>query len=75
MVSLTKQKENSHCRVSELRGTTRFISRITSIGLTTGTIIEVIQNRRNHPLLLFARDTMIAVSKKEAQNIFVEEVK
>jgi ferrous iron transport protein A len=74
MDSLSRQKENKRYEVKKLQGSARFISRITSIGLTIGTTVEVVQNRKGNPLLLFARDTMIAISKKETENILVEEV-
>lgn len=74
MDSLSQQKEDKSYVVKKLNGTPRFISRITSIGLSIGTVVEVVQNKRKSPLLIYARDTMIAISKKEAANIFVEEV-
>jgi ferrous iron transport protein A len=75
MLGLNKQKENSSCTIRDFRGDSRFISRITAIGLTVGSKIEVLQNRRrNNPVLLYSRDTMIAVSAKEAAKILVEGV-
>jgi ferrous iron transport protein A len=62
------------CKIIDLEGSNKFISKITAMGLTNGTIIEVIQNNKKFPVLLFARDTMIAVSKEEAKKIFVKEV-
>ncbi|HMM23104.1 MAG TPA: ferrous iron transport protein A [Selenomonadales bacterium] len=73
MGSLDCQNENSYCRISHFRGSARFIGRITAMGLTIGTVVEIVQNRKYYPLLLFARDTMLAVSRKEARNILVEE--
>ena len=74
MAELSSKKENSFCKVRDLQGSGRFISRITSMGLTIGAEVEVLQNKRNNPLLLYVRDTMLAVSKKEAKKILVEEV-
>jgi len=34
--------------------------------------VETIPNKGKYPLLVFARDTMLAISRKEAGNIFVE---
>ncbi|MGL5513431.1 MAG: FeoA family protein [Sporomusa sp.] len=74
MVSLTGQREGCHCRIRHLYGSDRFIIRIASMGLIVGTNIEIIQNREHYPLLLYARDTIIAIGRKEADNILVEEV-
>ena len=40
-------------------GDRRYLSRITSIGLTPGCNIEVLKNVKNRPLLIYGRDTMI----------------
>lgn len=72
MGSLDKQSENSCCRISRFQGTAAFIGRITSIGLTVGTVVEIVRNKSYYPVLLSARDTMIMVSRKEARNIVVE---
>ncbi|QZY56119.1 FeoA family protein [Crassaminicella profunda] len=74
MTRLNLQKENTICKIIELEGSNKFISKITAMGLTNGTFIEVIQNNKKFPVLLFARDTMIAVSKEEAKKILVKEV-
>lgn len=59
--------------IVQIDGDTRFLSRITSIGLTTGCNVKIIKNDKNRPLLVYSRDTMIALNKKESENIKVEE--
>ena len=59
--------------IVQIDGDTRFLSRITSIGLTPGCRVRIIKNDKNRPLLIYSRDTMIALNKKESQNIKVEE--
>ena len=73
-MSLGELKENSEAIISGISGDTRFVSRITSIGLTPGCRIRIIKNDRNRPVLLFSRDTMIAVNRKECGGITVTEV-
>ena len=53
----------------------RFISRITSIGLTPGCHVQIIKNDKNRPVLLYSRDTMIAVNRRECTGITVTEVR
>ena len=58
--------------IVSINGDTRFLSRITSIGLTPGCKIRVIKNDKNRPILVFLRDTMVALNKNECSNIKVE---
>ena len=73
-MSLSEVKENKEVCVSEINGDTRFISRITSIGLTPGCRVSVIKNDKNRPMLVYSRDTMIALNRNECKGILVEEV-
>jgi ferrous iron transport protein A len=57
--------------ISSINGDTRFLSRITSIGLTPGCKVKIIKNDKNRPILLYSRDTMIALNKDECDNIMV----
>ena len=74
-MKLAELKENSKAVISGLNGDTRFIGRITPIGLTPGCQISVIKNDKNRPVLLYSRDTMIAVNRNECEGIEVTEVK
>lgn len=72
MEKLTDLKDETKGKVAEIIGDIHFQSRITSIGVTVGSEIEVIQNYKKQPVLIYCRDTIIAVNKKEAGNIIVE---
>lgn len=72
MCALTQIRSGQSCRIKRIKGDKRFISRITSVGLTPGSEVEMMQNESRHPLLVYARDSMLAVNKKEAENILVE---
>lgn len=74
-MKLGELKENSEAVISGLNGDTRFIGRITSIGLTPGCHVNIIKNDKNRPILLYSRDTMIAVNRKECEGIEVMEVR
>ncbi|SCX92492.1 ferrous iron transport protein A [Lachnospiraceae bacterium XPB1003] len=74
-MSLSEVKENREALVSEVSGDTRFMSRITSIGLTPGCRVRVVKNDKNRPLLVYTRDTMIALNRNECKGILVEEVR
>ena len=74
-MSLSEIKADKEAIVSEIKGDQRFISRITSIGITPGCKIRVVRNDRNRPMLVYSRDTMIALNRKECNGIEVTEVK
>lgn len=73
-MSLNDLHENSNAVVEKLHGDSRFISRITSIGLTPGCSIRVVRNDKNRPVLVYSRDTMIALNRNECKGIEVMEV-
>ncbi len=59
--------------IASINGDTRFVSRITSIGLTPGCRVSIIKNEKHRPLLVYSRDTMIALNRKECDWIEVAE--
>lgn len=58
--------------ITTVDGDTRFLSRITSIGLTVGCKIEVMKNEKKQPVLLFSRDSMIALNREDCKRIEVK---
>jgi ferrous iron transport protein A len=74
-MSLSELKENKEAMVTAVDGDNRFMSRITSIGLTPGCRVRILKNDKNRPLLVYSRDTMIALNRNECMGITVEEVK
>jgi len=73
-MKLKELKANTNAVVKDLKGDARFISRITSIGLTPGCHVSILKNDRNRPILLYSRDTMISLGRSECEGIEVEEV-
>ena len=73
MRSLSSLAVGTDAVIESIDGDTRFISRVTSIGITPGSKVKVIKNDKNRPLLIYSRDTMIALNKKECENIKVQE--
>lgn len=71
-MSLNELKPNSECVVASIDGDARYLSRITSIGLTPGCHIKVLKNDKRRPMLVFMRDTMVALNTEECRNIKVE---
>lgn len=73
MTSLNKMAPDQEGVVASIDGDTRFLSRITSIGLTPGCKVKVIKNDKGRPILVFLRDTLVALNNKECERILVEE--
>lgn len=63
MKKLNELSDGSCGRVVAINGDAHFQSRVTSIGLTIGCPFEVIQNPKKRPVLVYARDTMVAIYK------------
>ena len=70
--NLSTAKNGEIGRISSIEGDGRFLNRVTSIGLTLGSTVQVIQNQKKHPLLVYTRDTMIAINPKECEKIMLE---
>ena len=72
-MKLTDLKKDCSGVIARVNGDNRFVSRITSIGLTPGCKVTVIKNEKRRPLLVYSRDTMIALNRSECENILVQE--
>ena len=59
MQKITDLKNGQKARITAVDSDRRYLSRITSIGLTPGCNIEALQNVKNRPLFIYGRDTMI----------------
>ena len=73
MKKLNELKKEQSAVIASVNGDTRFVSRITSIGITPGCKITIIKNEKHRPLLVYSRDTMIALNRSECENILVQE--
>lgn len=74
MKKLSELKKDEKGIIASINGDARFVSRITSIGLTPGCRISIIKNEKRRPILVYSRDTMIALNRNECDGIEVKEV-
>ena len=72
-MKLSELKTGGTGTVTRVAGDARFVSRVTSIGITEGCPIEVVQNVKRRPILLFERDSLMAIDRKDCDLIDVEE--
>ncbi len=71
-MKLTETKPEESGVVRRIGGDAHFVSRITAIGLTEGTVFQTVRNDRKMPVLIYLRETLIAVNRRDAERIEVE---
>jgi len=74
-MKLSDLKADSTGIIKSIGTDERFVNRITSVGLIEGTFFQVVRNDKKMPLLVFARETLLALNRNDCGNIEVEEVK
>lgn len=72
MNKLSEVKEGQKATITMIQGDARFLNRITSIGLTLGCNVEILRNEKRLPILLYSRDSMVALNRDESGGILVE---
>ncbi len=71
-MKLTETKPETRGIIRGIGGDAHLAKRITSIGLTEGTPFETVRNDRRMPVLIYLRETLIAVNRTDAAGIEVE---
>ena len=61
----------NHYFVREIKDETRLNNRLSSMGILPGTQIEICQNNKKQPVLLFDSDTLIAIGREECKKIVI----
>lgn len=57
--------------IREIKDEVRLNNRLSSMGILPGTKIEICQNHKKQPVLLFARDTLVAIGRTECSKIMI----
>ncbi len=70
-MKLTETGANAHGLVAHIQGDAHFINRVTSIGITEGAAFQTVRNDRKMPVLLYCRETLIALNRADAERIEV----
>lgn len=74
MKTLDSVVPGKQVRIERVDGDVRLLTRLSSVGLVPGAVVHVERNDRNRPVLVFERDTRLAINRKECKFIQVEEV-
>ena len=70
-MKLTETRPDQTGVIRKIGGDTHFINRITAIGVTEGTEFQTVRNDRKMPVLVYLRETLIAVNRADAERIEV----
>jgi ferrous iron transport protein A len=73
-VSVSDLGSGTRAVVRDIQGGKNIISRLSAMGLSVGSELEVLENRGQGPVLVRVRDTRIALGRGEALKIVVEEI-
>jgi ferrous iron transport protein A len=73
-VSITDLGSGTRAIVRQIQGGKNIIGRLSAMGLSVGSELEVLENRGQGPMLVRVRDTRIALGRGEALKIIVEEI-
>ena len=71
-MKLTDTRPDQNGVIRKIGGDAHFMNRITAIGFTEGTAFQTVRNDRKMPVLLYLRETLIAVNRMDAERIEVE---
>ncbi len=71
-MKLSEMKVGEKGRITAVAGTAAFQRRITAVGITPGSVFEIIRREPNCPLLVYIRNTMLAVNADDCSRIETE---
>ena len=57
--------------VREIKDEARLVNRLSSMGIVCGSQIKICMNNRKQPVLVFARDTLVAIGRSESKKVTV----
>ncbi len=71
---LTEMKPDQNGVIRRIGGDAHFLNRVTAIGVTEGTEFQTVRNDKKMPVLVYLRETLIAINRADAERIEVESV-
>ena len=74
-MSLSEFKADSYGRIKGITGDVHFAKRITSIGITEGSRFQMVRNDAKMPVLIYCRESLIAINRDDAGRIEIEAIK
>ena len=68
---LSEARPGTTYSVLEIKDEIRLINRLSSMGILCGSHLEICQNNKKQPVLVFVRDTLVAIGREESKKIFI----
>lgn len=66
-IALSDATAGSRYCICEIKEENRLVNRLSSMGLLCGSTIEMCQNHEKQPVLIYARDTLVAIGREESK--------
>lgn len=70
-ITLSDAAPSKRYTIRAIKDETRLVNRLSSMGLVCGSTLEVCQNLKKQPVLVFARDTLVAIGREESKKILL----
>ncbi len=70
-ISLVAGKPGGTYKILKIKDERRLKNRLSAMGIVEGGVIEICQNNKRQPVLIFARDTLLAIGRTESEKILI----
>ena len=70
-ITLSDAAPGKRYTIRAIKDEARLVNRLSSMGLACGSALEVCQNLKKQPVLVFARDTLVAIGREESKKILL----
>lgn len=74
MSTLEQLNSGRNAVIDALSGAPGFVTRAAAMGFTPGARITSVRNSRSLPLLVYLRDTLVAIDRHDAKRIAIHEI-
>ena len=71
-IALSDAAPGKRYTIQSIKDEARLVNRLSSMGLVCGSPLEVCQNLKKQPVLVFARDTLVAIGREESKKSWWE---
>lgn len=70
-ITLSEAEPGNKYSVVEIKDEARLLNRLSSMGIMCSSELFVCQNNKKQPVLIFTRDTLVAIGREESKKIYV----
>lgn len=74
LITLSEAAPGGNYTVENIQDELRLVNRLSSMGIICGSKLAVCQNEKKQPVLLFTRDTLVAIGRKESEKIKLRQI-